>query len=103
MRSRGIATRYNLGYTKGMKTAVSIPDATFEKGEALARKLGMSRSALYAKAIEEIAAKIEVSKSGVDPVTAKIDAYWAKHDAESGKLDPDLRKAQARALKRNVW
>jgi hypothetical protein len=35
-----------------MKTAVSIPDATFERAERRARELGVSRSEFYAKAAE---------------------------------------------------
>ena len=35
-----------------MKTAISIPDATFERAERRARELGVSRSEFYAKAAE---------------------------------------------------
>jgi hypothetical protein len=86
-----------------MKTAVSIPDPVFEKGEALARKLGLSRSALYALAIEEIAERLAQEYPNVDPVTARIDAYWAKHGVKTSKLDAPLRKSHARMAKRNVW
>lgn len=41
------------GYTKGMKTAISVPDDIFRRGEALARSLGISRSQLYSQALEE--------------------------------------------------
>jgi hypothetical protein len=37
-----------------MKTAVSIPDDLFRKAEAAARRLRVSRSQLYAKAIAEL-------------------------------------------------
>lgn len=36
----------------GMKTAISIPDAVFNKAERLARRLGISRSKLYSVAVE---------------------------------------------------
>mgnify|MGYP001133883194 CR=1 FL=1 len=36
-----------------VKTAVSIPRALFKKAEALARKLRLSRSGLFALALEE--------------------------------------------------
>ncbi|HFE37534.1 MAG TPA: hypothetical protein ENK06_03810 [Gammaproteobacteria bacterium] len=36
-----------------MKTAVSIPNPTFEAAETLASRLGMSRSELYARAIND--------------------------------------------------
>jgi metal-responsive CopG/Arc/MetJ family transcriptional regulator len=35
-----------------MKTAISIPDATFERAERRAKELGVSRSEFYAKAAE---------------------------------------------------
>jgi len=36
-----------------MKTAISIPDKVFKSAETIAYKLGLSRSELYTKAIEE--------------------------------------------------
>jgi metal-responsive CopG/Arc/MetJ family transcriptional regulator len=35
-----------------MKTAISIPDPIFQAADSLANRLGVSRSELYAKAIE---------------------------------------------------
>ncbi|MCP4604216.1 MAG: ChpI protein [Proteobacteria bacterium] len=35
-----------------MKTAISIPDPIFKAAERFARRLGMSRSALYSQAVE---------------------------------------------------
>ncbi len=34
-----------------MKTAVSIPNPVFEEAENLARRLGLSRSELYSRAV----------------------------------------------------
>lgn len=34
---------------RAMKTAISIPDPIFEAAEGFARRLGMSRSELYAR------------------------------------------------------
>ena len=39
-------------FSVSMKTAISIPDPVFEEAEALANRLGMSRSELYAKAVK---------------------------------------------------
>ncbi|MGH2834994.1 MAG: hypothetical protein ACRDK4_13985 [Solirubrobacteraceae bacterium] len=36
-----------------MKTAISIPDETFERAECRARELGVSRSQLYSTAVEK--------------------------------------------------
>ncbi|MEQ9238858.1 MAG: hypothetical protein RIG66_32775 [Coleofasciculus sp. E2-BRE-01] len=35
-----------------MKTAVSIPDPIFEAAEAMSKRLGLSRSELYARALQ---------------------------------------------------
>jgi metal-responsive CopG/Arc/MetJ family transcriptional regulator len=42
--------RVILSYTQGMKTAISIPDDTFDRVTRTARQLGMSRSELMTKA-----------------------------------------------------
>ena len=44
-------------YTRGMKTAISVPDEIFEDAEALAARLGKSRSQLYAEAMAEYLAR----------------------------------------------
>ena len=46
-----------IGYTSGMKTAVSIPDAIFEEAERLAVELQTSRSELYSRALREYVAR----------------------------------------------
>jgi antitoxin MazE6 len=38
------------GYTSGMKTAISLPDDTFEQATRRAEELGMSRSEFFARA-----------------------------------------------------
>jgi predicted transcriptional regulator len=42
-----------------MKTAVSIPDELFEKADALARRLGKSRSEVYREALADYVARRE--------------------------------------------
>ena len=78
-----------------MKTAVSLPDQLFKSAEALAGRLGMSRSRLYATAIEEFVARHRAAR-----VTEKLDAVYA---AESSSLSPDVAAAQQRTLKRSEW
>ncbi len=41
------------GHTGRMKTAISLPDPLFESAEAMAAEMGISRSQLYATAIQE--------------------------------------------------
>jgi hypothetical protein len=44
---------YNIGYTNGMKTAISLPDYLFKKAETYARNFNKSRSQLYTEALTE--------------------------------------------------
>jgi hypothetical protein len=88
------------GITKGiMKTAVSIPDDVFEKGEKAAKRLKMSRSELYAKALEAY-----VVAHTPDAITESWNAMLAEMAPE--EIEEDLRVVRAAArqtLKRNPW
>jgi metal-responsive CopG/Arc/MetJ family transcriptional regulator len=78
-----------------MKTTLSLPDELFDAAENLSKRLGMSRSRLYATALAEFVAKHQSRK-----VTARLDAVYATE--ESG-LDPTVRRLQARSLPRESW
>ena len=66
-----------------MKTAIAVPDATFNRVEHRAKALGMSRSEFYSRAAEHYLA--ELDREGL---TARIDAAIAatapldEHDRE---------------------
>ena len=47
----------HIGYTLGMKTAISIPDEVFDVAEKLARRQGVSRSRLFSDALREYVAR----------------------------------------------
>ncbi len=79
----------------GMKTAISLPDALFTSGDRLAKRLGVSRSELYARALAEFVAK----HKGSD-VTRRLDAVYA--EAES-HVDPATMAAQLKTLPRESW
>ena len=83
------------GYNSSMKTAISLPDKLFESSEALARRLGLSRSQLVATALAEFVAK----HRGRD-VTRRLDAVYAE---ESSTLDRGTARLQARSLPRDSW
>ena len=57
------------GYTRGMKTAISVPDEVFEQAERAAKQLKLSRSELYSRALSEYLARHTDSE-----VTAAINA-----------------------------
>jgi metal-responsive CopG/Arc/MetJ family transcriptional regulator len=78
-----------------MKTAISLPDDLFASAEALAERLGLSRSRLFATAVAEFVAKHQTRK-----VTERLDAV---HAAEPSTLDPEIRQAQRRRLPRDSW
>ena len=78
-----------------MKTAISLPDKLFESTDALARRLGLSRSQLVATALAEFVAK----HRGRD-VTRRLDAVYAQ---EAGTLDAGTARLQSRSLQRDRW
>ena len=78
-----------------MKTAISLPDDLFASAEALAERLGLSRSRLFATAVAEFVAKHQTRK-----VTERLDAVYA---AEPSTLDPEFRRAQRRRLPKDSW
>ena len=80
-----------------MKTAISIPDEIFEKAERTAKKLGVSRSELYTKAIRDF-----VERYRRENLTEKLnEIYFA--DESISELDPHLMALQAQSLKREDW
>lgn len=80
------------GYTKGMKVAVSIPDLVFREAELLARRLGASRSEVYARALDAY-----VSAHDADRVTEAMDAVV---DAVDAAPDAFTRAAARRVFDR---
>ena len=83
------------GYNNSMKTAISIPDDVFESADALAERLGVSRSWLYSSAVAEYVAKHQDAK-----VTARLNAVYANQPSQ---LDPAVRNAQRRTARRAEW
>jgi metal-responsive CopG/Arc/MetJ family transcriptional regulator len=82
-----------------MKTAVSIPDDVFEKGEKAARRLKMSRSELYARAVEAY-----VDAHTPDAITESWNAMLAEMTSEEISGDLEVARAGARqTMKRNRW
>ncbi len=95
MLNKNIDNRYNCSYTVCMKTAISIPDKVFRSADALAKRLGISRSELYTTAMTEF-----LSKHQARQVTARLDAIYAEEDSS---LSPNLIRLQAKSLLREEW
>ena len=71
-----------------MKVAVSIPDDVFTRGEAIAGRLSLSRSKLYALALKEFAERAD------SDLTASINAALA----EAGDQDLGFVRRAARQV-----
>jgi len=78
-----------------MKVAVSIPEGLFDSAESLGKRLGVSRSRLYATALAEFLAKHQGRKT-----TARLDQVYA---AEESRLELPLRRRQAQTVGRESW
>jgi metal-responsive CopG/Arc/MetJ family transcriptional regulator len=78
-----------------MKIAISIPDEVFEAADRTARKLGMSRSELYATAVREF-----IERQRVEEVTAKLNEVYASAKSD---LDDQLYKMQNQLFAKESW
>jgi predicted transcriptional regulator len=78
-----------------MKTAISLPDEVFREADTLARKLGMTRSGLFATAMADYLARHRSSR-----VTERLNEIYATEDS---RLDDGLKAAQDRTLRRSEW
>ena len=80
-----------------MKTAVSIPDDIFVAAERAAEEMGLSRSALYARAVSDF-----VTRHDDERVTERLDAVYAGRDSETA-LDETLVTLQTLSLPDEEW
>jgi predicted transcriptional regulator len=78
-----------------MKTAVSLPDRLYRDADRLAKRLGKSRSRLYAEAVE-----LYLVRYDADAVT---DALNAVCDRAGARPDAGLTRAASTLLHRVEW
>jgi metal-responsive CopG/Arc/MetJ family transcriptional regulator len=78
-----------------VKTAVSLPDELFRMAEATARRLRISRSELYAKAISEF-----LKSQRENSITERLNDLYSRRTA---KVDSGLHRAQLKSLDRDAW
>lgn len=76
-----------------MKTAISIPDDLFDSAEGAARRLGLSRSELYARALRDY-----LAEHGTEGITERLNEVYG--DEQESVLDPALAELQRRSLER---
>jgi metal-responsive CopG/Arc/MetJ family transcriptional regulator len=78
-----------------MKTAISLPDSLFAEAERVAKRLRISRSKFYAKAIAEY-----VNAQRARNITEQLNEIYGKEDS---KLEPTLHKLQLKSLPHEDW
>lgn len=80
-----------------MKTAISIPNETFEAAEKLAGRIGLSRSELYATAVAEYLARHRAAG-----IRERLDAvYDVAH--ETARLDAVMELTQPDSVTGEGW
>jgi len=80
-----------------MKTAISIPDPLFEKAERVAKRLKLSRSELYAHAVQELVDRLDDRE-----ITRRLNAAYGP-EGKGSELDPVYRAHVRRAFRKIEW
>lgn len=83
------------GYTLGMKIAVSVPNEVFARAERLAKRLRVSRSELYSRALREY-----LARHAPDEVTAALNVLCEELDTGAEDF---VREAGRRTLESSDW
>ena len=92
-----VGSWYDDCYTRAVKTAISIPEALYKAADHVAKRLGVSRSELYRRALRAF-----LGDHREDGVTEALnEVYGAKGNAAG--VDPLLEKLQAASLPREEW
>ena len=84
-----------MGYTRGMKMAISVPEDVYTEAERLAQRMQITRSELYSRAVHEF-----VCRHAPDRVTEALDRVL--EDLEPGS-DAFVAEATRRALEWAAW
>jgi metal-responsive CopG/Arc/MetJ family transcriptional regulator len=80
-----------------MKTAISIPDTLFAAADQLAKRLRISRSELYQRAVKRF-----LAEHGNDLVREKLDEVYGE-DSDGSRLDPTVEFLQNVSLPEDDW
>lgn len=78
-----------------METPIAIPRNIFQQADELARKLGISRSELYTKALRRF-----LEDYGDDDITRQLNEVYEHEDSS---LDPVLMQMQITSLDQENW
>lgn len=80
-----------------MKTAISIPDPLFKATERLARRLRLSRSEVFQRAVQAF-----IQDHDDAAVTTALNEVYGPN-REASRLDPVLSRLQAASLQAEDW
>ena len=78
-----------------MKTAISLPDALFEKAERLAANLGINRSQLFARALEAF-----IERCDNEATTDRLNQVYS---IEKASVDEVIQEMQIQTLGEEGW
>jgi len=82
-----------------MKTAVSIPDGLFKNAEITAQRLGIPRSQLFARALEEF-----IKNHNKDRITEKLNEVYGKLESLNIEYDPEISlEAIRKSTQHDTW
>ncbi|MBE7412562.1 MAG: ChpI protein [Leptospiraceae bacterium] len=77
-----------------MKTAISIPDDLFKNAEKIASKMGIPRSQLFAKALEEF-----IQRRSKKNITEKLNQVY---DEKFQGTDINLKNLSVQAIRKSL-
>ncbi len=80
-----------------MKTAISIPDPLFNAAEELAKRLGISRSEVFQRAV-----RLFLREHGREGITEALNGVYASQDEGVG-VDPVLEYLQGASISKEDW
>lgn len=78
-----------------MKTAISVPTDVFQLSDRLAKKLKISRSAIFAMGVKKLGEEYDE-----DGITASLNEFYSKEKAE---IDPVIMHLAALSLPKEEW
>ena len=78
-----------------MKTAISIPDSVFQAAESLAKRLGISRSELFRRAVDAY-----IDNHKFSGVREALDGVYSQ---EQSGVDEALNRMQLASLPKEDW
>ena len=84
------------GYIGTVKTAISIPDDLLERADATAKRLRISQSELFTRALTHFLERHEREAE----VTRKLNEVYG---AVPAKVDERFQQAQANLIKKSEW